>query len=506
MFGRMRDRVVIAGAGACGASAAETLRAEGYDGQIVMVGRESDPPYERPLLTREFLLPTRAGAPATAGTNASAASPAAPDFPAPAGTSATAPAARLRSADWFAANDVELLLGTEVSGLDPRHRRVRLSSGRRLAYGRLLIATGGRPRRLPHAASERVMYLRTREDARELGARLATEQRVAVLGAGFIGSEVAAAARARGIEVTMLDARDIPLQRSIGRHIARSLGEIHRAAGVEVRTGERALAVRDIPGGLLVETNRGRLECGLLLIALGMRPNIENFAAPRTGIEIRNGIVVDEFCRTSVPDVFAAGDVTEQFNPLFGRRLHVEHFDNAVRQGRHAAVNMLGRQEAGRESLWFWSDQYEFTLQSVGDLAYADEVVIRGRPDDGAFSVFYLRRGAVRAVLGLNRPRDVLAGRRLVAAGAHVAAAELHDPSTDLRAVSRAAARAASRAGSHGTSPPGVRPCSCADTRADARTGPGTDPRTDPRTAPRTAPRTESPAPDSPPGPARWAP
>jgi 3-phenylpropionate/trans-cinnamate dioxygenase ferredoxin reductase subunit len=412
VFGGGRDRVVIAGAGACAASAAETLRAEGYDGQIVMVGREPEPPYERPLLTREFLLPAAASGPPAAS--------------------------RVRSARWFADNGVDLVLGTDVTGLSPQRHRVRLSSGRSLRYGKLLIATGGRPRRMPHADSDRVLYLRTRQDARELGERLATEQRVAVLGAGFIGSEVAAAARARGIEVTLLDARDVPLQRSVGRHMARTLGEIHRSAGVEVRTGERALAVRDIPGGLLVETNRDRLECGLLLVALGMRPNTENFAAPGTGIAIANGIVVDEFCRTSVPDVFAAGDVAEQFNPLFGRRLHVEHFDNAVRQGRHAALNMLGRGEPGREALWFWSDQYDHTVQSVGDLAYADEVVVRGRPDEASYSVFHLRRGAVRAVLALNRPRDVTAGRRLVAAGARLTPDELRDPSTDLRAAARA--------------------------------------------------------------------
>lgn len=439
MFGRARDAVVIAGAGACGASAAETLRVEGWDGPIVMIGRECEPPYERPLLTREFLLPHDAAA-STARTAPTArtasAGPADPAAPAP-----TAPAARLRTAAWFADHGIELVLGTEVSGVNPQRHRVRLSGGRRLRYGRLLIATGGRPRRLPHAPSERVMYLRTRQDARDLGERLATEQRVAVLGAGFIGSEVAAAARARGIEVTMLDARDIPLQRSVGRDIARSLGELHRAAGVEVRTGERALSVRDIPGGLLVETNRGRLECGLLLVALGMRPNTEGVAAPGSGIEVGNGIVVDEFCRTSAPDVFAAGDVAEQFNPLFGRRLHVEHFDNAVRQGRRAALNMLGRGQPGGEPLWFWSDQYDCNLQSVGDLAYADEVVVRGRPDEGAFSVFYLRRGTVRAVLALNRPRDVVAGRRLVAAGARLTAAELRDPSTDLRAAARAARR-----------------------------------------------------------------
>jgi 3-phenylpropionate/trans-cinnamate dioxygenase ferredoxin reductase subunit len=410
VFGKPRDRIVIAGAGACGASAAQTLRAEGYDGPITLIGHEREPPYERPLLTREFLL--RRG-----------------------GESAQ----RVKPAQWFLDNDIELVLGTDVLGVSPKRQRVRLSTGRSMRYSRLLIATGGRPRRLPQITSERVRYLRTRKEAQELSEWLRPGEKVVVLGAGFVGSEVAAAARGRGAEVTMLDARDIPLQRSVGRDIARSLGDLHKAAGVEVRTGERALAAREIPGGLLVETNRGRLECGVLLVALGMQPNTECFSG--SGIEINKGVVVDEFCRTSVPGVFAAGDVAEQFHPLYGRRLHVEHFDNAIRQGRHAAVNMLGRNEAAREPGWFWSDQYEHNLQSVGDLAYADDVVVRGRLDEASFSVFYLKRGTIQAALSLNRPKDVTIGRRLVAARARVAGAELRDLSSDLRAISRTAVR-----------------------------------------------------------------
>ncbi|MCK2239040.1 MULTISPECIES: NAD(P)/FAD-dependent oxidoreductase [unclassified Crossiella] len=408
LFGKPKPGIVVIGGGACAASAVGTLREQGYDGKVTVVSDEAEYPYERPLLSKKYLLDNDSGSTGI----------------------------HTRQPGWYQENEIELLFDTRVRRIDPKARRVQLAGGRDLPYSRLLIATGGRARRLPGPRSDRLLYLRTRADAQHLGEQLKAGQHLVILGAGFIGCEVAAAARQRGLRVTLIDMRAGPLNRDLGDRLGGVLAEIHRDNGAELRTGERIRTVTETPAGLVVETDKSRLDCDVVLAALGMQPNSDPFAD--TGLEIADGLVVDEYGRTNADDVFAAGDVASQYNPTFGRRLRVEHFDNAVKAGASAATNMIGKPAPLVDPLWFWTDQYGHNIQAVGQLGRGCTEVVRGEVDELRFSVFYLRDGLVRAVLALNRPRDVLHGRKLVLNEIPVSAEVLADPGTDLAALLRA--------------------------------------------------------------------
>jgi 3-phenylpropionate/trans-cinnamate dioxygenase ferredoxin reductase subunit len=405
---------VIVGGGPCAASAAATLRSAGFDGRVVIVGDEPVPPYQRPPLSKDYL---------TGQLDVG-------ELP-------------VRRASWYAEHEVELRLGERAERIDDRERVVRLGGGERLGYDALLLATGGRPRPFGglqgSAASERVAYLRTRSDADWLGARLRQGEPLVVLGGGFIGCEVAASARRLGVEVTVLEMARVPLERALGAEVGSQLAEIHRDAGVDFRTGEQVRSVFETADGLVVTTERSRLECGLLLAAVGMVPNTEIVAG--TSVKCENGIVVDEHCRTAVPGIYAAGDVAAHYHPMYGRHLRVEHHDNAIKHGAVAARNMLGEDVAYDDPHWFWSDQYEHSLQSVGFDEGCDQVVVRGSIAERSFARFALADGRVRAVVALDRSRDIIAARKLIAAGVQVSAAALSDESVDLRRLARAAGR-----------------------------------------------------------------
>lgn len=393
---------VIVGGGPAAAAAAAALRSAGYDGPVLLIGAEEVIPYERPPLSKDFLAGRRTGS-----------------------------ALELQPREWYAEHGVELRLGVPVQRVDPDQHAVLLAGGERIGYDKLLLATGGRPRRLDQARSDRVAYLRTVADAEALAKRLRAAGRLVVLGGGFIGCEVAATARQLGVEVTVLEMESVPLQRALGQRFGALIGQIHREAGVELRTGERVESVAETRDGLLVTTDRGRLECGMLLVAVGLQPNAEVVAG--TAVRCENGILVDEYCRSTVPDIFAAGDVAAHRHPLYGRHIRVEHHDNAQRQGAAAARNMLGPAVSYDDPHWFWSDQYEHSLQSVGIAGPDDEIVVRGSVPDRCFSVFSLSGGKVRSVFALDRGKDVIAGRRLIAAGVPVRAEELRDESVNLR-------------------------------------------------------------------------
>jgi 3-phenylpropionate/trans-cinnamate dioxygenase ferredoxin reductase subunit len=397
---------VIVGGGPAAAAAAAALRAADFEGAVVLVGEEQVVPYERPPLSKAFLAGCVTGR--VAGSTLA-----------------------VRPREWYAEHDVELRLGARVERVDAQRHAVVLAGGERIGYDRLLLATGGRPRRLDAPSSDRVAYLRTVDDAEALAKRLRAAGRLVVLGGGFIGCEVAATARQLGVEVTVLELEDVPLRRALGERFGALVGQIHREAGVDLRTGERVRSVAEVQDGLLVTTDRARLECGMLLVAVGLRPSTEVVAG--TGVRCENGILVDEYCRSTVPDIFAAGDVAAHRHPRYGRHIRVEHHDNAMRQGAVAARNMLGHAVAYDDPHWFWSDQYEHSLQSVGVRGPDDETVVRGSVPDRRFAVFSLSGGTVRSVFALNRGRDVIAGRRLIAAGVSVRAEELRDESVNLR-------------------------------------------------------------------------
>ena len=405
---------VIVGGGPCAASAAATLRSAGFNGRLVVVAGEPVVPYERPPLSKDYLTGHLDGA----------------ELP-------------VRPASWYAEQGVELRLGERAEGIDDRERVVQLAGGERLGYDALLLATGGRPRPFEglqgSVGGERVAYLRTRGDADRLAERLRQGEPLVVLGGGFIGCEVAASARRLGVEVTVLEMAQVPLERALGAQVGSQLAEIHRDAGVDFRTGEQVQSVSETADGLVVTTDRSRLECGLLLAAVGMLPNTEIVTG--TSVKCHNGIVVDEHCRTAVPGIYAAGDVAAHYHPLYGRHLRVEHHDNAIKHGAVAARNMLGEDIAHDDPHWFWSDQYEHNLQSVGFNEGCDEVVVRGSIAERSFARFCLADGQVRAVVALNRGRDVIAARKLIASGLRVSAAALRDESVDLRRLARAVVR-----------------------------------------------------------------
>lgn len=400
------SRIAIIGAGQCAAAAGAALRSRGYDGEVVIVGAEAELPYERPPLSKDYLL-----------------------------GKATADELRIQSPDWFSEHDIRLALATSVLEVDPGARRLRLSDGQDVGFDHLLIASGGRPRRLPEIADDRIIYLRTRQDAEVLSERLRAAGEITILGGGFIGCEIAAAARTLGADVTMLEMQDTLLQAVLGAEAGAAVTSIHRAAGVTVRTGEAVRAVTAGPGGVTVRTDRDELRCGLLLAAIGMVPNVEFLDG--SGISVNGGVVVDDYCRTNADGIYAAGDVAVTYHPSHRAHLRVEHYDNAIRQGTAAAAVMIGDKEPYSDTHWFWSDQYQHNLQSVGVTHNHDQTVLRGSVADRSFSVFYLADGIVQSVFAMNRPKEISIGKRMITSRLRPDPRALADTDADLRELIR---------------------------------------------------------------------
>ena len=369
---REQDTFVIVGAGLAGAKAAETLRDEGFAGRVVLVGEEPERPYERPPLTKDYL---RGESPREK--------------------------AYAHDRDFYAQHGIELVTGTEVTALDAAGSRVTLADGRELGYTRLLLATGAEPRRLavPGAELDGVHYLRTLEDADVLRGRLAPGRRVAVVGASWIGAELAASARQLGADVTLIAQGSVPLERVLGAEVGAVYRDLHLEHGVELRLGT---AVEGLEGDGRVErvgTSDGRsVDCDLVVVGIGVVPRTA--LAEAAGLETDDGIVVDAGLRTSVPDVFAAGDVASAWHPLYGRHVRVEHWANALNQGSAAARAMLGQDVAYDRTPYFFSDQYDVGMEYSGLATEWDRVVFRGDPATREFMAFWLREG--RVVAGMN--------------------------------------------------------------------------------------------------------
>lgn len=403
----MRRRFVIVGASLTGAAAAAALREEGFDGEVVLIGAEPHPPYERPPLSKEYL---RGEQPFAAGL--------------------------VRPEGWYGEEGIETQFGVRAERVDPAQRVVLLEGGGRVPYDALLLATGGCPRALPGPPRERVLYLRTLEDADRIRSYLRPGSHLVIVGAGFIGAEVAASARTLGVEVTVLEMAEAPLVRAIGSEMGRLYAEIHREHGVDLRTGEGVEGVEESADGAVVRTTRGAaIEGEAVVVGVGIQPNVE--LAEGAGVDVDNGIVVDANCRTSVGGIYAAGDVANHFHPVFGRRIRVEHYDHAFKQGAAAARNMLGRDEVFDDPHWFWSDQYEYNLQYAGFAHEWDQVVVRGSVEDRDFVAFYVKDGVVLAALGLNRGREVRRAMKLIRMRASPEAMLLKDQDVDLGALVR---------------------------------------------------------------------
>jgi 3-phenylpropionate/trans-cinnamate dioxygenase ferredoxin reductase subunit len=363
---------VIAGASLAGAKAAETLRAEGFDGRIVLVGAEDERPYERPPLSKDHLRGETAR-----------------------------DAIDVHPPGYYAEHDIELRLGRTVVGLDPSAHEVSIDDGERLRYDRLLIATGAEPRRLaiPGSELDGVLYLRTVADSDALRERLGRGGSLVVVGAGWIGSEVAASARQMGVGVTVIDPLTVPLERVLGPEVGAVYRDLHAAHGVRLLLGTGVAAFEGAAAVERVRTTGGRtVDCDVAVIGVGVRPRTA--LAARAGLDVGDGILVDEHLRTSAPDVFAAGDVAGAHHPLLGERIRVEHWANALHQGPVAARGMLGQPAVHDRVPYFFSDQYDVGMEYAGHAHRWDRVVFRGDPASREFVAFWL--DADRVVAGMN--------------------------------------------------------------------------------------------------------
>lgn len=370
-------RFVIVGASLAGASAAAALRDGGFDGELTMIGEEARLPYSRPALSKGYLRGEE-------GFEAQLVNP----------------------ADYYAGQRITVRLGARATRVDPARRVVELSGSETVPYDRLLVTTGGRNRalRTPGADLPGIFQLRTVEDCDRIRAAARPGARAVVVGMGFIGSEVTASLRQVGLEVSAIEGHPVPLARVLGPEVGAVLAAIHRDRGVDLALGDSVAAFEG--GGRVerVRTAKGRvLACDLVVAGIGIEPNHELLAA--AGAAVDNGVLVDPLCRTSLPDVYAAGDVASHQHPLFGR-LRVEHWNHGLHHGRAAARAMLDGTEPYDYLHSFWSDQYEHLIEYVGFAATWDRLVFRGSQDRRKFLGFYLKDGVLRAAVGLDRGGD----------------------------------------------------------------------------------------------------
>jgi 3-phenylpropionate/trans-cinnamate dioxygenase ferredoxin reductase component len=400
----MNARVLIAGGGTSAAAVAKGLREHAFAGLVEMLAGEPELPYERPPLSKAYLRGDRDKV-----------------------------SLGVLPADWYSDNDVTIHRGVTASRIDVGAHRVLTRTGEWLSYSQLVIATGGRPRRLDlDLPEERTFYLRSVGDADRLRSALLPGTRLAVIGAGFIGCELAATARTLGVEVTVIEALEVPLLRVLGRELGALYTELHREKGVQVTTNASVSGVVAGKEDVVLRLDDGTtVECDVVAVGVGMVPNME--LAIEAGIECRNGVMVNEFGQTSATDVLAAGDVAEHYHPLFDAWLRVEHHDNALKQGASVAATIAGQPAAYCDPHWFWSDQYEYNLQSIGIPQLGDAVVMRGRLENRAFTAFYLRHGVLVGAIGVNSGTDVRRAGRLISQRQPVTAGELSDPGVDLR-------------------------------------------------------------------------
>jgi 3-phenylpropionate/trans-cinnamate dioxygenase ferredoxin reductase subunit len=401
-----QEPFVIVGGGLAGAKAAETLRAEGFDGRVVLVAGEGELPYERPPLSKGYLL-----------------------------GKADRESPRVHAPDWYAEQDVDLRTGVRASHLDPAAHRLTLDTGEELGYAKLLLATGSSARRLPvpGAGLDGVRYLRTLPDADRLLADFSGGgRRVVIVGAGWIGLEVAAAARHHGNDVTIVEPQPSPLYAVLGPEMGAVFARLHRDHGVDLFTDTTVREFRGADGRVTSVATDGHagLAADVVVVGVGATPNIDLAAA--AGLEVDNGVVTDHALRTSAPDVFAAGDVASSFHPLYGRYVRVEHWANALNGGPAAARSMLGQEVSYDRVPYFFTDQYDLGMEYSGIGGPGDRVVTRGNPDDGAFIAFWLQDGRVTAGMNVNVWDVTEPIQALIRVRRHVPVASLTDPDTPL--------------------------------------------------------------------------
>jgi 3-phenylpropionate/trans-cinnamate dioxygenase ferredoxin reductase subunit len=420
----MSETFVIVGAGLAGAKAAEALRAEGYDGRLVLIGAETELPYERPPLSKDYLR----------GESTREKTHALPDA-------------------FYSDNDIELRLATTVEEIRPDSHEVVVENGERIPFDRALIATGASPRRLEvdGAALIGVHYLRDLDDSDAIAARLDAGGHVAVIGAGWIGAEVAASARQKGLDVTLIEHTDVPLERVLGREVGAIYADIHRDHGVELLTGQ---AVEAFDGGDRVEAVRladgRRVECDFVVVGVGVTPRIE--VAVAASLSVDNGIVTNDRLETSASGIFAAGDVANAWHPFYERRLRVEHWANALNQPATAAAAMLGKDASYDRLPYFFSDQYEVGMEYTGHATDWDQVVLRGDVAKREFIAFWLKDGRVLAGMNVGVWDVTDPIKALITSRRGVDTRALADPDVPLERAAETDQAASAGAGARSTS------------------------------------------------------
>ncbi len=399
---------VIVGASLAGAKAAEALREAGFDGRLVLIGQESERPYERPPLSKDYLL-----------------------------GKAERETIYVHPQEWYAEHDIDLRLGVTVTSIDRAAHEVSLDDGSKAGYSRLLLATGSSPRQLsvPGASLDGIRYLRSVGDSDRIRAALQHASRVVVIGAGWIGLETAAAARAAGAEVTVLEMAELPLQRVLGRQVARVFVDLHKDNGVDLRGGAEIVEITGSGGtadGVRL-ADGSHVAADVIIIGVGITPNTQLASAAE--IEVDNGVWVNAQLRSSDPDIFAAGDVANAFHPLLGKHIRVEHWANALNQPQTAARAMLGQEVAYDLVPYFYTDQYDLGMEYAGYVEpdNYDEVVFRGDVPGREFIAFWLGDGG-RVLAGMNvniwDVNDAI--QALVRSGRPVDVAALRDTGTPL--------------------------------------------------------------------------
>jgi 3-phenylpropionate/trans-cinnamate dioxygenase ferredoxin reductase component len=409
-----QQTAVIVGTGLAGGNAAVTLREGGWHGRIVMLGQEPGIPFGRPPLSKTYLRDEE-----------------------------RLDAWFVKPAEWYGDHGIELRTGVTVQQVDTNLKQVRLDGGDTVEYDKLLLCTGGRNRRflVPGADIPEVYQLRTQAECDAIRMAVRPGARALIVGMGFIGSEVAASFRQMGLEVTAVLSGRAPLTAVLGSEVAEVMAGIHRDHGVELVTEDQVVGFEGSGRLARAVTARGaRIDCDLAVVAIGIEPTVDAFKGSQVALD--NGILVDETCRTSAPDVYAAGDVANHLHPVFGR-LRVEHYNNAEKQGRAAARTMLGDPRPYDDIHSFWSDQYADKIEYVGYARTWDQIVIRGSLANSQFLAFYLSKGIMTAVCGLNRGGDpeieadseLRACQRLIRARVAVPEATLADDEADLRSL-----------------------------------------------------------------------
>lgn len=404
----MADDILIIGAGQAAAQAVQSLRAEGFVGAIRIFGDEPYAPYQRPPLSKKFL----AG---EIGYDR----------------------VELKGHDFYAQSGVETHWGTRVTEIDRKNKRIFTAEGREYPYGKLILAMGSRVRELnvPGFDLKGVHYLRNIDDVKAIQEHFRDGTKMVVVGGGYIGLEVAAVAAKRGIDVTVLETADRVLARVVDPIVSQFYERVHREAGVKIETGVTVSGFEGTDRITAVTSGEGKeYPCDFVVVGIGIIPNTA--LAVEAGLEVENGIVVDEFCRTSDPDICAAGDCTSHPNAVYGRRLRLESVHNAIEQGKTAAATLAGKQKPYDQVPWFWSDQYDLKLQIVGLSAGYTEAVVRGDPENSrSFAVFYLKDGVLVAVDAVNRAPEFMMAKVLTQKKAKLDPARIRDESIGVKEI-----------------------------------------------------------------------